>query len=77
MDYYEQEIAVKDAIKQLLVAARDIGYDEAEDIIEVTQGVVNDVLAGESVYYNSPDEVIEDYLGLTAEYTVFFIRSCY
>ena len=77
MDYYEQEIAVKDAIKQLLVAARDIGYDEAEDIIEVTQGVVNDVLAGESVYYNTPDEVIEDYLGLTAEYTVFFIRSCY
>lgn len=63
---------VKDAIVQLLKVSRDITEGEAEDIVKETQYVINDTLAGETDY-SSPDAVIEDYLGLTADYTWLFL----
>lgn len=63
---------IKAAIAQLLKVSRGISLEEARDIVKETQYVVNDTIAGESGY-RTPDEVIEDYLGLTADYTWVFL----
>lgn len=64
--------SVKAAIAQLLKVSRGISLEEARDIVKEAQYVVNDTIAGESGYH-TPDEVIEDYLGLTADYTRVFL----
>ena len=63
---------IKEAIAKLLKESRGISIEEARDIVKETQYVVNDTIAGESGY-RTPDEVIEDYLGLTADYTWVFL----
>ena len=62
----------KEAISNLLVATRGITKGEADDIIKEVQYVVNDTLAGDTLY-NEPDDVLSDYLGLTADYTWIFL----
>lgn len=53
--------------------------DEAADVIDETQYVVNCFLAGERPDYKSVNDIISDYLGLSGIYSWIIIvdKECY
>lgn len=56
----------------LILRARGYSEDEAHDVIDTVQYVINDVVAGESEQYDNVEAVIADYLQLPAEFKQAF-----
>ena len=56
----------KDHIVQILIK-RGMHRAEAEELVQETQYAINDVLAGES-QYDTPEQVIDEYLDLSPDY---------